>query len=50
MFATMVRRFDMDLHNTTFDNIRVDREFGPGLPEGKNVIEGYAKVTKVLTE
>ncbi|OAL69761.1 hypothetical protein A7D00_5800 [Trichophyton violaceum] len=50
MFATMARRFDMDLHNTTFDNIRVDREFGPGLPKGKNVIEGYAKVTKVLTE
>ncbi|KAF2237960.1 cytochrome P450 [Viridothelium virens] len=47
--ASFVRRFDMELYETTFDNIRVDRELGIGQPkEGDFAVR--AKVTKVIED
>ncbi|EEQ34237.1 benzoate 4-monooxygenase cytochrome P450 [Microsporum canis CBS 113480] len=50
MFAVMARRFDMELHETTIENIRVGREFGIGLPKHKNVVQGHARVTHIVAE
>lgn len=47
--ACFIRRFDMELDETTMDNIRVDRELGIGYPkEGEFSVR--AKVTNVVKE
>ncbi|KAK2861348.1 hypothetical protein FQN49_004299 [Arthroderma sp. PD_2] len=50
MFAAMARKFDMDLYETTIDDIQVGREFGIGLPKDSNVVQAHAKVTNIVTE
>ncbi len=47
--ASFVRRFDMELYETTVDNIRIDRELGIGHPkEGKFSVR--ARVTNVVKD
>ena len=47
--ASFVRRFDMELYETTMDNIRIDRELGIGHPKGGE-FSVRAKVTNVIKE
>ena len=47
--ASFVRRFDMELYETTVDNIRIDRELGIGHPkEGEFSVR--ARVTNVVKD
>lgn len=47
--ANFVRRFDMDLYDTTIENIRPVREYGLGHPKD-GTFSVRAKVTKVVQE
>ncbi|MCJ1349230.1 hypothetical protein MMC31_007466 [Peltigera leucophlebia] len=47
--ASLVRRFDMELFETTIENIRTVREFGVGYPKEGN-FSVRAKFTKVVKE
>ena len=48
--AAIARRFDMDLHETTEDTIRVTRDIIIGLPENDNALQVSAKVTHIVEE
>lgn len=47
--ASLVRRFDMELFETTAENIRIVREFALGFPK-KGDFSVRAKFIKVVTE
>ncbi|KAE8153238.1 cytochrome P450 [Aspergillus avenaceus] len=47
MFATMIRRFDVEIHNTTPESIRITRELVTGLPDTDTVIV-HGLVTGIL--
>lgn len=47
--ANFVRRFDMELYDTTIENIRSVREFGLGYPKYGN-FSVRAKITNVVKE
>ena len=47
--ASFVRRFDMELYETTMDNIRIGRELGIGHPK-QGEFSVRAKVTNVVKE
>ncbi|MCJ1345383.1 hypothetical protein MMC31_003590 [Peltigera leucophlebia] len=47
--ASLLRRFDLELFETTIENIRVAREFGIGFPKKGN-FSVRAKFTKVVKE
>lgn len=47
--ASFVRRFDMEICETTMDNIRTVRELGIGRPKGGK-ISVRAKITNVIKE
>ena len=47
--AFFVRRFDMELCDTTMDNIRMVRELGIGQPMGGD-FSVWAKITNVVKE
>jgi hypothetical protein len=47
--ASFVRRFDMELYETTMDNIRIDRELGIGQPK-KGEFSVRVKVTNVFKD
>ncbi|KAF9885046.1 hypothetical protein FE257_000777 [Aspergillus nanangensis] len=49
VFATLARRFDMELHQTTADNIAFVRDFGMPYPDEGN-LSVQALVTKILTD
>jgi hypothetical protein len=46
-FAAIIRRCDMELHDTTIKNIRMTRDCVLGLPEGEWVMVN-AKVTGMV--
>ena len=47
--ACFVRRFDMELYETTIDNIRIVRELGFGYPKDGD-FSVRAKITNVVKE
>ena len=47
--ASFVRRFDMELYETTVDNIRIDRELGIGHPK-KGEFSVRARVTNIVKD
>ena len=47
--ANFVRRFDMDLYETTIENIRSVREYGLGYPKDGS-FSVRAKITNVVKE
>jgi hypothetical protein len=48
-FAVVVRCFDLELHETSYENIRLVRELIMGLPEA-NTISVKVKVNNIVTE
>lgn len=49
IIATFVRRFDMEIYETTVENIRTAREFGVAYPKDGN-FSVRAIITNVVTE
>lgn len=47
--AHVVRRYDMKLYDTTFDNVHLVRDLGLGFPKEKP-LSVKTRVTGVLTE
>lgn len=47
--AAFVRRFDMELHKTTIEDLTIVRDFGLGLTR-KGEVEVSVKVTNMLKE
>ena len=47
--ASFVRRFDMELYETTMDDIRIGRELGIAQPKGGE-LSVRAKVTNIVKE
>jgi hypothetical protein len=47
--AGFARRFDMELHKTTIEDMKIVRDYGLGLTRNGEV-EVFAKVTNMLKE
>ncbi|GAB1210518.1 hypothetical protein APSETT445_009312 [Aspergillus pseudonomiae] len=47
MFASLVRRFDLEIHNTPPESVRITRDFIIGLPEADS-LKVHSLVTKTL--
>ena len=47
--AAFVRRFDMELHKTTIEDLKIVRDLGLGITR-KGEVEVYVKVTNILKE